>query len=172
MELKQIKELMASMGRSGVKKLSLKKEGFELQLERGEGGYRGLDHLPESHEDYPLRSDLEVKKAVLPLPTHTAMASQVKKVSQEEGVDAEDAAFCYITSPMVGTFYTTPSPDDPPFVKPGDRIDKNSVVCIVEAMKVMNEIKAGVVGVVDVVLIENNHPIEFGTKLFRVRTTV
>jgi acetyl-CoA carboxylase biotin carboxyl carrier protein len=69
---------------------------------------------------------------------------------------------------MVGTFYTSPSPDDPAFIKVGDRIDKNSVVCIIEAMKVMNEIKANVAGTIAEVLVESGQPVEFGTKLFRV----
>ena len=69
---------------------------------------------------------------------------------------------------MVGTFYNTPSPEDPVFVKPGDKVEKHSVVCIIEAMKVMNEVKAGVAGTIVEVLVENGHPVEFGTKLFRV----
>jgi acetyl-CoA carboxylase biotin carboxyl carrier protein len=69
---------------------------------------------------------------------------------------------------MVGTYYSAPSPDDPAFIKVGDRIEANTVVCIVEAMKVMNEVKAGVAGVVAEVLLSNGHPVEFGTKIFRV----
>ena len=69
---------------------------------------------------------------------------------------------------MVGTFYSSPSPDDPHFVKVGDKIEKHTVVCIIEAMKVMNEVKAGVGGTVAEILIESGHPVEFGTKLFRI----
>jgi acetyl-CoA carboxylase biotin carboxyl carrier protein len=69
---------------------------------------------------------------------------------------------------MVGTFYISPSPEDPPFIKVGERVDKNSVVCIIEAMKVMNEIKANVTGTVAEVLVETGQPVEFGTKLFRI----
>ena len=80
----------------------------------------------------------------------------------------EDLNSTYVTSPMVGTFYTSPSPEDPPFVKVGDKIDKNTVVCIIEAMKVMNEIKANVTGTVAEVLVETGQPVEFGSKLFRI----
>ena len=80
----------------------------------------------------------------------------------------EDLNSTYVTSPMVGTFYTSPSPEDPPFVKVGDKIDKNTVVCIIEAMKVMNEIKANVSGTVAEVLVETGQPVEFGSKLFRI----
>jgi acetyl-CoA carboxylase biotin carboxyl carrier protein len=80
----------------------------------------------------------------------------------------EDVNSKYVTSPMVGTCYTSPSPEDPPFIKVGDKVDKNSVVCIIEAMKVMNEIKANVAGTVAEVLIDTGQPVEFGSKLFRI----
>jgi acetyl-CoA carboxylase biotin carboxyl carrier protein len=69
---------------------------------------------------------------------------------------------------MVGTFYSSPSPDQPVFVKVGDRVSENTVVCIIEAMKVMNEVKAGVSGVVAEVLVSNAEAVEFGSKLFRI----
>ena len=73
-----------------------------------------------------------------------------------------------IKSPMVGTFYKATGPDSPPFVKVGDQVGPSTTVCIIEAMKVMNEVKAGVAGIVAEVLVESGHPVEFGTKLFRV----
>ena len=69
---------------------------------------------------------------------------------------------------MVGTFYSSPSPDQPPFVKVGDRVEPGTVVCIIEAMKVMNEVKAGFSGTVAEVLGHSGQPVEFGFKLFRV----
>lgn len=82
----------------------------------------------------------------------------------------EDAGLSAITSPMVGTFYAAPSPDADPFVRVGDRISAETAVCIVEAMKVMNEIKAEISGVVEKVMVENAQPVEFGQPLFMVRT--
>ncbi len=73
-----------------------------------------------------------------------------------------------ILSPMVGMFYPSSSPEAGPFVKVGDPVDENTVVCIIEAMKVMNEVKAGIVGTIKEVLVENGQPIEFGTPLFKV----
>lgn len=70
---------------------------------------------------------------------------------------------------MVGTFYLSPSPEDPQFVSVGDKVDKNTVMCIIEAMKVMNEVKAGISGIVEEILVDNAHPVEFGTKLFRIK---
>ncbi len=69
---------------------------------------------------------------------------------------------------MVGTFYSSPSPDDPSFVKVGDSVSEGSVVCIIEAMKVMNEVKAGCAGVIAEILLKNGEPVEFGTRMFRV----
>ena len=165
MELKQIKELMASMGRTGTKRLSIKKEGFEIQLEREDGVFRAGDSL-DLLEDLPNHSDA-VRRANIALSrAKESEASLSGAKSQGEDKSAEPGI--YVTSPMVGTYYSSPSPEDPSFVRVGDKIEKNSVVCIIEAMKVMNEVKAGVSGTVAEVLIESGHPVEFGTKLFRI----
>ncbi len=74
-----------------------------------------------------------------------------------------------ITSPMVGTFYRAPSSEDEPFVKVGDTVNENTVVCILEAMKVMNELKAGTSGQITAILVENGQPVEYGQPLFHVR---
>jgi len=76
--------------------------------------------------------------------------------------------FFFVTSPMVGTFYNAASPEIAPFVKLKDRVEEDSVVCIIEAMKVMNEVKAQVKGKIVEILVDNAHPVEFGTKLFRI----
>ncbi|MBL9125005.1 MAG: acetyl-CoA carboxylase biotin carboxyl carrier protein [Planctomycetaceae bacterium] len=83
---------------------------------------------------------------------------------------AEDANTHVITSPMVGTFYSASSPDTPPFAKVGDHVGPDTTVCIVEAMKVFNEIPAGIAGKVIGVLVENGEPVEFGQPLFKVDT--
>lgn len=171
MELKQIKELMAAMGRTGTKKLSLKKEGFEIQLEREENGaFRGVDS-PLDLSDEPSQAEMAQRRANQALSRARDSAASLSGGPVHSGDSHKDAApsdALYVTSPMVGTFYSSPSPDDPHFVKVGDKIDKNSVVCIIEAMKVMNEIKSGVVGTIAEILVENGHPVEFGTKLFRI----
>lgn len=79
-----------------------------------------------------------------------------------------DSKLKEIPSPLVGTFYRAPSPDQPPFKEVGDRVSADDVICIVEAMKVMNEIKAGVNGVIRKALVENATPVEYGTALFQV----
>ena len=84
-----------------------------------------------------------------------------------EKVVPESRGF-FVTSPMVGTFYSSPAPDHPSYVKIGDAVEEGSVICIIEAMKVMNEVKAGKKGIVKEILVENGHPVEFGSKLFRI----
>jgi acetyl-CoA carboxylase biotin carboxyl carrier protein len=162
-ELKQIKELMASMGRTGIKRLTLKKENFELIIEREE-------QLGGRHVDSPSEFSEEAFKQPAWSRTDQALSrgSEMPVGLGSAEAPKEDVNSKYVTSPMVGTCYTSPSPEDPPFIKVGDKVDKNSVVCIIEAMKVMNEIKANVVGTVAEVLIDTGQPVEFGSKLFRI----
>lgn len=168
MELKQIKELMTAMGRTGTKRIILKKDEFELTIEREEqmGG-----RLPDSSFDLvdeSLKQSMNWNRADQALSRGSEMpAGRISSPITAEPVK-EDANSSYVTSPMVGTFYTSPSPEDPAFIKVGDKVDKNTVVCIIEAMKVMNEIKANVTGTVAEVLMETSQPVEFGTKLFRI----
>lgn len=156
MDLKQIKELMNLMGKTGTKRLSIKQGEFEIELER-EGKGRPTFEL-EYMGDNPMKSELE---------QHRVNASPSKSHIEESEIKEElDSTFA--TSPMVGTFYRSPSPDDSSFVEVGDNIQEGDVICIIEAMKVMNEVKADTSGTVKQILIENGHPVEFGTKLFEI----
>lgn len=82
---------------------------------------------------------------------------------------AEDDSLEIIKAPMVGTFYRAPSPDSPSFVDVGGKVQNDTVVCILEAMKVMNEIKAGITGTIESILVENGQPVEYGQPLFKIR---
>jgi acetyl-CoA carboxylase biotin carboxyl carrier protein len=141
---------MSDLEASKLKKLVVKKGDFELHLEK-DGESHGPISAPAPHR-YVVTD---------PLPEESSGHKGSHHKKQEEGT--------YVKSPMVGTFYASPSPDQPPFVKVGDLVTENSVVCIIEAMKVMNEVKAGVKGVIAEVLIDNAQPVEFGAKLFRIR---
>ena len=83
--------------------------------------------------------------------------------------DAEEVGVAYIKSPMVGTFYRSPSPESKPFVEPGTKVVENTVVCIIEAMKIMNEIQAEIKGTVIETLVENGQPVEYGQRLYKVK---
>ena len=156
---------MAVMGRTGTKRLMIKKEGFELELERQENG-KFVEHIVDPTEEMLFRQESMLPRASLPLARSKESASP--NTSASNASEQETSAGVFVTSPMVGTFYSTPSPDDPAFVKVGDRVEKHTVVCIIEAMKVMNEVKSGISGVIAEILVENGHPVEFGTKLFRI----
>ncbi|KAF3363209.1 Biotin carboxyl carrier protein of acetyl-CoA carboxylase [Chlamydiales bacterium STE3] len=161
MELKQIKELMTAMERTGTKKLMLKNSSYELQLERdSNGGYAHYSNIEDLAEANFAHAKLQRYNAALPRTADMSQAMHPPEEAEKTGT--------FITSPMVGTFYSSPSPENPPFIKVGDQIEKNHVVCIIEAMKVMNEIKANISGTVVEVLVESGHPVEFGTKLFRI----
>ena len=166
MDLKQIKELMTAMEKAGVKKLTLKeKTGYELHLERQEDFPSQSTHVISQHTHPSLFIPHPASRA------HEFAHGPSSHSIQEESKSApaaEKTPGKFITSPMVGTYYAAASPDDPVFVKVGDRVEENTLVCIIEAMKVMNEVKAGVSGVVAEVCLENGHPVEFGTKLFRI----
>lgn len=169
MEVNQINQLMLSMRRRGIKKLLIKKDNFEIQLElEDKVPLRGIDVMSDSLDENPMRYDFERHRTSSPVQEALPKAERAKS---DEMSTKEDTLSIFATSPMVGTIYFAPSPNDPPFVKVGDRVEKNTVVCIVEAMKVMNEVKAQVQGIVTEILVDNASPVEFGTKLFRISPT-
>lgn len=157
MDLKEIEKLMASMVRAKMKRIAIKKQGFEIELER------------ETTEELSFAAH---KQMSLP-PVYHLPPSQYERTSAEPPPPPKKEEILetkghYITSPMVGTFYTAASPEDSPFVRVGDKVEENTVVCIIEAMKVMNEVKSGLVGTISEVCVRNGDPVEFGTKIFRV----
>lgn len=151
MDVKQVKDLMDHLEASKLKKLVLKDGEFELHLEKEEALPPPPPPRPKVREPEP----------------ESLFQSEVS-LKADRGSQLSDVPGSYVESPMVGTFYHSPGPDQPPFVKVGDKVDENTVVCIVEAMKVMNEVKAGVSGTVAEILVENADPIEFGTPLLRI----
>lgn len=157
---------MTAMGRLGLKRLSLKKGDFELVLER-EGNSVFLEEQSQSSLQPHL---MGVPNSNIALSRGSGMpVAPISSPIMEEGSKEKiDVNSVYIPSPMVGTVYFSPAPDEPSFVKVGDKVEKNTVVCIIEAMKVMNEIKAGVSGTVAEVLLESGQPVEFATKIFRI----
>lgn len=160
MEFDQIIKLSTYVEGSKLKKLHLKKGDFELSIEKeGEpqsAGVAPLHATPRTIENPELNSH----------PEHTQKVEKVGKGGWPHENVAVGGRF--IVSPMVGTFYASPAPDQPSFVKIGDTVNEDTVVCIVEAMKVMNEVKANMKGKVVEVLVDSSHPVEFGTKIFRV----
>ena len=154
MELKDIKAIIDLMKKNDLAVFKLEKEGFKLELET---------HRPPG----PLMAAVPSHQVVTAAPVpnlSTNAPSGAPAVAAEK-----KPAFKEIASPMVGTFYQAPSPDSAPYVQEGQHITEETVVCIIEAMKVMNEIKAEVEGVITEVLVENGTPVQFGQPLFRVK---
>lgn len=165
MEVKQINQLMLAMGRYGIKTLSLKKEGFELSLERTRSPLeKAFESSLEEFSENPLCSDFARKKASVVQNEH--LLDQEEK--RAESAAKEDSSDTHIESPMVGTVYLSPSPGEASYVKVGDSVREDTIVCLVEAMKVMNEVRSGISGVVAEVLVDNGQPVEFSSKLFRI----
>lgn len=101
--------------------------------------------------------------------TSPVISKEVKDKEQEKSEEKEDDGLVAITSPMVGTFYRSPSPEAPSFIEVGDEVEPGKVVCIVEAMKLFNEIESEVRGKVVKILAENGKPVEYGQKLFLIK---
>ena len=156
MELKDIKIIIDLMKKNDLSVFEMEKEGFKIKLKKGFGtpeSYGIVSALPSGYHQSP---------------TPGALAQTATTTATESTV-APAAKGPEIVSPMVGTFYSAMSPDSPPYVKVGQSITPDMVVCIVEAMKVMNEIKAEQTGVVAEILVENGKPVQFGQALFRLQ---
>lgn len=123
----------------------------------------GLAELEIEHEDMAVRLRKAGHEVPAPAPAGAAPAAAAGEA------EAEEEKLPTITSPMVGTFYEASSPEAHPFVRVGDRVEESTVVCIVEAMKVFNEIRAEKSGTIEAVLLSNAEPVEFGQPLFVIR---
>lgn len=156
MDLKDIKAIIDLMRKNSISEFELEKEGFKVRLKRGLSGGGGGGAL----EDAPQSAGVPMIQAA-PVSAAPALLAPAAKSAG----DAE------IKSPMIGTFYLSPSPESAPYVAVGTEVGPDTVVCIIEAMKVMNEIKAEVKGVITQVVAENTKPVEFGQPLFRIRPT-
>ncbi len=157
MDLKQIKQIIDLMKRSELTEFAVEEEGFKLKICRGANG------LPVVTSSAGLIAVPEAAAA------SAAAAAATLASSSQNGGDKEDPSITYIKAPMVGTFYRAPSPESPPFVEVNAKVSENSVVCIIEAMKIMNEIQAEVKGTVVEILVENGQPVEYGQRMFKIK---
>ncbi|RXK53176.1 acetyl-CoA carboxylase biotin carboxyl carrier protein [Oleiharenicola lentus] len=159
MDLKQIKQIIDLMKRSELSEFEFEEEGFKIKIKRGVNGLPMVAAAPQSTHPFPvLLPEASAAPKSLPTPHSNTAAS-----------GGDEAGFAYVKSPMVGTFYRSPSPENPPFVDSGTKVEEKSVVCIIEAMKIMNEIQAEAKGTVVEVLVENGQPVEYGQRLFKVK---
>jgi acetyl-CoA carboxylase biotin carboxyl carrier protein len=162
LDLKQIKLIIELMKRSELTEFAVEEEGFKLKIRRGAAGLPVVSlgaatpaHLPSAEHVAAAPA-----AAAAGIPASNPGAASVAK---------DEAGVTYVKSPMVGTFYRAASPESKPFVDAGSKISENSVVCIIEAMKIMNEIQAETKGTIIEVLVENGQPVEYGQRLFKVK---
>jgi acetyl-CoA carboxylase biotin carboxyl carrier protein len=156
MNQKELKELIEFL---------IEKDITEFELERGDVKVRIKRGTPEAATPAPAERIITVQPVAAPvLP---AQAPSAAPPAAEPAPVQEDLHM--VRSPIVGTYYESPSPGSPPFVKPGDMVEAGQVICIVEAMKLMNEIEADASGEIVKMLVANGQPIEYGQELFAIR---
>ena len=146
-ELKELIEIVSS--RSSIEELEVERAGVRVKIRRS-----GAAAPPAVSS---VRTSLEEEipdEAAVPAPAGAAGA---------------EAGLFYVTAPIVGTFYRSSTPEADPYVNAGDFVDKGSVLCIIEAMKLMNEIESEVAGEIVSISVENGHPVEYGERLFAIR---
>jgi acetyl-CoA carboxylase biotin carboxyl carrier protein len=144
MELNDLRELMGLLKDTDITELQIEKDGVRVRIKR-EKFFSHLEvHHPAIHEKI-----------------------EAKEIKKEEKAEPEGRLFT-VKSPIVGTFYRSSSPDSEPFVDIGAKVKKGQVLCVIEAMKLMNEIDSEIDGVIARVLVENGHPVEYGEPLFLI----
>jgi acetyl-CoA carboxylase biotin carboxyl carrier protein len=160
MDIKEIKGIIDLMRKNGLSEFEYEKDGTKIRIRRGPDG-----------EPQVIASSPGLIPAPAVLPVSAAVPVAVAPAASIPAAPAAPAASTLpsINSPMVGTFYSSPAPDAPPYVEVGAMVNAETVVCIIEAMKVMNEIKAEMSGTIVEILAESGKPVEFGKPLFRIK---
>jgi acetyl-CoA carboxylase biotin carboxyl carrier protein len=164
LDLKQIKQLIELMRRSELTEFEVEEQGFKIRIKRDAGGQPAVSSS----------APVVAAPAAAPASSENAASAAAKSTAATSAAtpadpNADEAGYAYVKSPMVGTFYRSPSPDNPPFVDVNAKVDAKSVVCIIEAMKIMNEIQAEIKGTVVEILAENGQPVEYGQRLFKIK---
>jgi acetyl-CoA carboxylase biotin carboxyl carrier protein len=164
LKIQEIRELIKLIDQSSIDEFSYDHEGSKIKLKKNNTVTNVVSHQVE-------HSAPVVTPQPAPVVQATPTADPIKSTPVEEAKPAakEDANLHKIVSPMVGTFYSSPNPESGPYVQKGDKVKKESVVCIVEAMKLFNEIEAEVNGEIVEILVENGQLVEYGQPLFLVK---
>ncbi|HKR65536.1 MAG TPA: acetyl-CoA carboxylase biotin carboxyl carrier protein [Thermoanaerobaculia bacterium] len=160
MNFKEILELIDKVADSGISAVEVEQAGTKVRIEG------------KSSEKHVFVTGAEMKSeshAMPAMPMIAAVSSPESKKEEEKKASESDPSMHILTSPIVGTFYRAASPESGPFVEVGSRIKKGQVLCIVEAMKLMNEIESDVDGVIEKIFPSNAQPVEFGEPLFTIK---
>ena len=156
MDFKLIKQIVELMKRSDLTEFEVEEEGLKIRIHRKNGDTPQI-FTAATHAPFPATLPPWGQEAVDP------------RHPQEISETQEDKSLVSINSPMVGTFYRSPTPDSPPFIKVGAEVNTETVVCIVEAMKVMNEIQAEMKGKIVEILVENGATVDYGQPIFKLK---
>lgn len=160
MNIKEIKEMINLMNENGLNELEIEKEGMRIKLKKGPSGELMMEELKNK---IPMAS-APVHNST-PQPQTVPQAPQPKETASDKQKSSKAVE---VTAPMVGTFYRAPSPESPPFAEINQVIEVGQVLCILEAMKLMNEIKSDIKGKIIDILVDNAEPVEFGQPLFLI----
>lgn len=161
MDLKEVRELIKLVTERGITEFEIEREGFRLRIARS--GETPMPVMPTA----PLI--IQTPVATAPESLQLAPASAAPTPAPAPPAAAPEPELQIIKSPIVGTFYRSPSPTAEPFVKIGDQVEQDTVICIIEAMKLMNEIHAEAVGEIAKIFVENGQPVEYGQPLFGIK---
>ena len=142
-----IKKLIKILEEADITALSVEEEGMKIDVRREKGFSQGV--VPVGHPQ--------------------ALAHEAVVGGESKAEPVEEEGMIFITSPMVGTFYRAPSSESPPYVEVGNKVEPKKIVCIIESMKLFNEIEAEVSGSVAKILVENGQPVEYGQKLMLIK---
>ncbi|MFD1926594.1 acetyl-CoA carboxylase biotin carboxyl carrier protein [Sporosarcina siberiensis] len=168
LKIQEIREIIKLIDQSSIEKFTFESEGTKIVLKKGNGGKFVqaplVESSPVSQQAIPVNETAQPQMTTLPQQQETVTNTSVEPSNEV------DASLHPITSPMVGTFYASASPEADAYVQPGDKVKAESIVCIVEAMKLFNEIEAEVSGEIVEVLVKDGQLVEFGQPLFLVRS--
>jgi acetyl-CoA carboxylase biotin carboxyl carrier protein len=162
--MEELRELIALLRENGLAELELENEGFRVRLRRESGGGSSYLADPAPTAPVPVHAPAPASAAT------PASGGPAHPGTQATTAASQDQDLHIIPSPIVGTFYRSPSPSAEAFVKIGSNVEPETVVCIIEAMKLMNEIQAEATGEVVKVYVENGQPVEYGQPLFGIKS--
>ncbi|HEX5563355.1 MAG TPA: acetyl-CoA carboxylase biotin carboxyl carrier protein [Sporosarcina sp.] len=169
LKIQEIREIIKLIDQSSIEKFTFESEGTKIKLEKANGVQQHPVQVEQKKEEPVQHVQPAVQEAKKEQTEHAPAKQESKEPSETSSAAENDPSLHKITSPMVGTFYQSSSPDADPYVQKGDSVKSDSIVCIVEAMKLFNEIEAEVSGEIVEILVEDGQLVEYGQPLFLVK---
>ncbi|MGG0667936.1 acetyl-CoA carboxylase biotin carboxyl carrier protein [Sporosarcina koreensis] len=168
LKIQEIREIIKLIDQSSIEKFTFESEGTKIKLEKANGTQQPVQ-IEQRKEELVQQAQPAVQETKKEQSEQAPAKQESKEPSTDSSIAENDPSLHKITSPMVGTFYKSSSPDADPYVQKGDSVKTDSIVCIVEAMKLFNEIEAEVSGEIVEILVEDGQLVEYGQPLFLVK---